>query len=237
MRREDYKFHQYASQTVRITISGEKNERQSKKIFPGCCIFWRRVFWIDGGLARGRASQRPTSSSRDRTRTPPQPVRQPQEKGSTTSRPRSAFADADSRLGGPAARDGRRRESFQAGRGTGEAKNRSVQNHRRLGLQRELPGADNPGAAGRPGAHYFLKQIAGIDFHSLARPRSAHRAGWRAVDQPKANRARRKIPLRIYSASGGNVFLPFARGDAGNDGHDWIFCGASGKKLQTTRRS
>src|SRR6266436_9237652 len=106
-----------------------------------------------------------------------------------------------------------------------------------MGVQRELPGTDDSSAAGRARARNFRKPSSRIDFHALAWAGTSHRAGWCAVHQPEAGGAGRKICLRIYGASGGDVLLSRTQRDAGNDGADRIFRGAPAEGLQAARGS
>src|SRR6266480_3972543 len=74
---------------------------------------------------------------------------------------------AHSGRGGPASRNGWRRKGFPPRRRTGEEKDRAVQDHRRVGLQRKLPRSDDSGAAGRSRTCRPREPPAGVDFPAL----------------------------------------------------------------------
>ena len=89
-----------------------------------------------------------------------------------------------------------------------KTQDRSLQDHRRLGLQRQLPRPYDPDQPGRPRAHHRRKRSSGKHFHALARTGSPHRPGRRPVDQPETHSSRRLLHLRIHSPSGRHFLLP-----------------------------
>ncbi len=131
----------------------------------------------------------------------------------------------------------RQRQSLPSHERSRETQNRAIQNHRRLGLQRQLPRPDDPDQSRRSRPRHLRKSPARIHDRPLARTRNSDRTRRRPVDQPKTDSARRKIHLRIHGPSGRNIFLSRAQRDAGNARPDRSLHRASRKTLQTARRS
>src|SRR5882724_5119699 len=152
-------------------------ERNTKKIFPRRGRVWRGTVWAGRRAARGHAGGRFPITAPKREWTTPFALWEQR----TASRERKYIgartrrADGDAGPGGPATRNGWRGEGLSSRSRASEEKNRAVQNHRRVGLQRKLLRPDDSGAARRPRARGPRKPLTGIHFPALAWPGNSHR--------------------------------------------------------------
>src|SRR6266403_945746 len=158
-------------------------ERHTEKIFPRRGRVWRGTVWAGRRAARGHAGGRFPITTPKREWTAPFALweQRPASRKRKHIDARTRRADGDAGPGGPATRNGWRGEGLSSRSRASEEKNRAVQNHRRVGLQRKLSRADDTGAAGRSRARGVREPLAGVDFDALARVRNSHRAGRRAV--------------------------------------------------------
>ena len=133
-------------------------------------------------------------------------------------RRRRAVARRDARRPPDAVANGRRGERVSSRRRTGEDGVPAWSPRRRLGLQRARAGSHDRGQRRRPGALPRAQQAAGAVLDALARAGDADRDGRRAGISQDADRAGRRVHLRVHRPSERHVLLPLAHGDAGDDG-------------------